>query len=430
MKNLAPFFVLLFIVSSCKEKSNYKYLPESIGQVQSILVVMEEDLWESAVGDSVRKAFTSPIKGLAVAEPAHHIQYIPPSVFKGTVKQNRTVLAVGLDSLSLAHIKKDVYARSSFNSLVKEQRSGADLFYFDRGDKIDVAADLFSSEITELIMEHGGKNMNLGLDKGMIHGIRALEAQGFEIMDGEECTEKCRSIKGPDEILAMKCASHSCELSIHEMQNKISIGMSEDAIWAELHKSNIARGGEWIETRLLTTGPRTNPWFQECGPRQLQNNEILAFDTDLIGCYGFCIDVSRTWWIGSEKPRADMVYAMQHAHEHIMTNMEMLKPDTPFRDLTFNGHQLDSQYDKGKYSCRFHGVGLCDEWPLISYSDNFIDGAFDYKLKAGMVLCVEALVSPEKGDFSIKLEDQVLVTEDGFENITKFPFCPHLMGVT
>ena len=47
-----------------------------------------------------------------------------------------------------------------------------------------------------------------------------------------------------------------------------------------------------------------------------------------------------------------------------------------------------------------------------------------------MVLCVEALVSPEKGDFSIKLEDQVLVTEDGFENITKFPFCPHLMGVT
>ena len=319
---------------------------------------------------------------------------------------------------------------SSFNSLIKEQRSGADLFYFDRGDKIDVAADLFSLEITELIMEHGGRNMNLGLDKGMIHGIRALEAQGFEIMDGEECTEKCRSIKGPDEILAMKCASHSCELSIHEMQNKISIGMSEDAIWAELHKSNIARGGEWIETRLLTTGPRTNPWFQECGPRQLQNNEILAFDTDLIGCYGFCIDVSRTWWIGNEKPRADMVYAMQHAHEHIMTNMEMLKPDTPFRDLTFNGHQLDSQYDKGKYSCRFHGVGLCDEWPLISYSDNFIDGAFDYKLKAGMVLCVEALVSPEKGDFSIKLEDQVLVTEDGFENITQFPFCPHLMGET
>lgn len=397
------------------------------GLVQPNLTKMREYRWQRLTQHIVDRDWG----GLLMFDPLN-IRYATDSTnmqLWNTHNPFRAVLLCADGYMVIWDYKNSPFL-SSFNSLVKEQRSGADLFYFDRGDKIDVAADLFSSEITELIMEHGGKNMNLGLDKGMIHGIRALEAQGFKIMDGEECTEKCRSIKGPDEILAMKCASHSCELSIHEMQNKISIGMSEDAIWAELHKSNIARGGEWIETRLLTTGPRTNPWFQECGPRQLQNNEILAFDTDLIGCYGFCIDVSRTWWIGSEKPRADMVYAMQHAHEHIMTNMEMLKPDTPFRDLTFNGHQLDSQYDKGKYSCRFHGVGLCDEWPLISYSDNFIDGAFDYKLKAGMVLCVEALVSPEKGDFSIKLEDQVLVTEDGFENITKFPFCPHLMGVT
>jgi Xaa-Pro aminopeptidase len=319
---------------------------------------------------------------------------------------------------------------STFNPLVREQRSGADLFYFDRGDKIDVAADVFSKEVRDLINEHGGGNNRLGLDKGMLHGIRALEAQGFQIMDGEECTEKSRSIKGPDEILAMRCASHACEAAVKEMEDAVQVGMSEDEIWAELHRANISRGGEWIETRLLTTGPRTNPWFQECGPRRLRNNEILAFDTDLIGAYGICIDISRTWWIGDEKPRPDMIYAMQHAHEHIHTNMAMLKPGVPLRDLTFNGHQLDAQYMKGKYGCRFHGVGLCDEWPLITYADKFVEGAFDYELQAGMVLCAEALVSPEGGDFSIKLEDQVLVTEDGFENLTKYPFCPHLMGNT
>jgi len=319
---------------------------------------------------------------------------------------------------------------STFNKLVREQRSGADLFYFDRGDKIDIAADVFSKEVRDLIDEHGGGNNRLGMDKGMLHGIRALESQGFAIMDGEECTEKSRSIKGPDEILAMRCASHACEAAVKEMEDAIQVGMSEDEIWAELHRANIARGGEWIETRLLSTGPRTNPWFQECGPRRLNNNEILAFDTDLIGCYGICIDISRTWWIGDEKPRADMIYAMQHAHEHIHTNMAMLKPGVPLRDLTFNGHQLDDQYSKGKYGCRFHGVGLCDEWPLITYSDKHVEGAFDYELEAGMVLCAEALVSPEGGDFSIKLEDQVLVTEDGFENLTKYPFCPHLMGET
>jgi Xaa-Pro dipeptidase len=38
-------------------------------------------------------------------------------------------------------------------------------------------------------------------------------------------------------------------------------GMTENDVWAELHKSNIRRGGEWIETRILSSGQRTNPWF-------------------------------------------------------------------------------------------------------------------------------------------------------------------------
>ena len=53
-------------------------------------------------------------------------------------------------------------------------------------------------------------------------------------------------------------------------------------------------------------------------------------------------------------------------------------------------------------------------------SDQLVDGAFEYELEAGMVLCVEALVSPEGGDFSIKLEDKVLITEDGFEKLTTY----------
>ncbi len=322
---------------------------------------------------------------------------------------------------------------SEFNPLVKEQRSGADLFYFDRGDKIDIAADKFSNEVRTLIAEHSQSNMRLAVDKIMLHGLRSLEAQGFEIMEGEEVTEKCRSVKGEDEILAMRCASEACENAVaimeKEARSEVPKGnTSEDDIWAVLHAENIKRGGEWIETRLLSSGPRTNPWFQECGPRIVQNNEIVAFDTDLVGSYGICVDISRTWWIGDRLPRPDMIYAMQHAHEHIMTNMELLGPGIHMRDLTFKSHALDKNFKKGKYGCLMHGVGLCDEWPLIAYPDKFVEGAYNYVLKPGMVLCVEALVSPENGDFSIKLEDQVLITESGYENLTKYPFDPLLMG--
>ena len=251
---------------------------------------------------------------------------------------------------------------SEFNPLVREQRSGADLFYFDRGDKVDVAADKFASEVRVLIEEHGGNNKRLAVDKIMLHGLRALEAQGFQVMDGEEVTEKSRSVKGPDEILAMRCASHACEQAVAAMEQAARPGMSENDVWAVLHAENIRRGGEWIETRLLASGPRSNPWFQECGPRLIQNNEIIAYDTDLVGSYGICVDISRTFWLGDADPRPDMIYAMRHAHEHIMTNMAMLRPGVHMRDLTMNGHKLDDNFQKQKYGCMMHGVGLCDEW--------------------------------------------------------------------
>lgn len=322
---------------------------------------------------------------------------------------------------------------SEFNPLVRERRSGADLFYFDRGDKVGEAATRFAAEIRDLVREHGGGNMRLAVDKIMLHGLRALEAAGFQVSDGEELTEKARSIKGPDEILAMRCASLACENAVAAMEAAARLGvpqgtMSEDDIWAVLHAENIRRGGEWIETRLLTSGPRTNPWFQECGPRVVQNNEIVAFDTDLVGSYGICVDISRTWWIGDNAPRADMVDAMKLAREHIDHNMAMLKPGVAFRDLVVNGHRLPENCQKQKYGLMMHGVGLCDEWPLIAYPDQYVEGAFEDHLQPGMVLCVEALISPEGGDFSIKLEDQVLITDTGHENLTRYPFDARLMG--
>ncbi len=321
----------------------------------------------------------------------------------------------------------------TFNPLVKELRSGATFFYNSTGDKGREAAAGFAAQVDEVMRAHAGTNRRLAVDKIMVHGLRALEAIGFSVEEGEEVTERVRAIKGPDEILAMRCAHHACEAGIAEMERATRIGvplggMSEDDIWAELHKANIKRGGEWIETRLLASGPRTNPWFQECGPRIVQNNEIVAFDTDLIGAYGFCIDISRTWWIGDQRPTNAMVSAFHHARDHIADHQARLKPGVSIRELVFGGHKLDDQYWTQKYACKMHGVGLCDEWPYVHYPDGWIEGGFDAVLEPGMVLCAEALVSPEGGNFSIKLEDQILITETGCENLTRYPFDERLMG--
>ncbi len=312
------------------------------------------------------------------------------------------------------------------NPLVREVRSGASFFYSVTGEGTEAAARAFAREIADALRARSGANRRLAVDKIMLTGARALEAEELTLEDGEIVSERVRAVKGPDEVRAMRCAIHACETAMAAMQATAAPGLTEDDVWAVLHAENIRRGGEWIETRLLASGPRTNPWFQECGPRVIRDGEILAFDTDLIGPYGMCADLSRTWWIGGGRPRADMIADYRLAREQIAWNTALLGPGVTFAELHDRQFALPAAYQAGKYSCVWHGVGLCDEWPYVVYPDQRVRGAFEGMLEAGMTLCVESLISREGGDFSVKLEEQVLITGSGVETLSRYPDHPAL----
>ena len=317
---------------------------------------------------------------------------------------------------------------SEFNPLVREVRSGGSFFYFATGDRTEEMAELFADQVDGLMREHVGSNRRLAVDKIQIAGLRALDHVGIEVHDGEEVTEKSRVIKGPDEIKAMRCAMWACEQSVAAMRQAAEPGRSENEVWAELHKENILRGGEWIETRILSSGPRTNPWFQESGPRIIQNNEILSFDTDLIGCYGICSDISRSWFIGDGKPTDEQRRLHAVAHDQIVANMEILRPGLTFEELSFGGRPLPEEFVPQRYGSKYHGVGLCDEWPSIKYPQDFAAKGYNGVLEPGMVLCVETYIGAVGGKEGIKLEDQVLITETGYENLTNCPYDERLLG--
>lgn len=206
------------------------------------------------------------------------------------------------------------------------------------------------------------------------------------------------------------------------MQQASVPGVSENDIWSILHAENIRRGGEWIECRILSSGPRTNPWFQECGPRIVQKGELLAFDSDLIGPYGMCADISRTWLIGEQAPTVEQKTLYRIAYEHIKHNMSILKPGMSFREVTEAGLLLPEQYRAQRYGVMMHGVGLCDEYPCIRYPEDLEGHGYDGVLEPGMTLCVEAYVGAVGGREGVKLEDQVVITETGVENLTSYPF--------
>ncbi len=307
--------------------------------------------------------------------------------------------------------------------LVREVRHGAAFFFFESAGLVQEHAMNFTRQVDDLMRMHCGNNRRLAVDRMERPGHDAMQSLGIDIFNGQEVTEFARVIKNDNEVNAMRCAIAACEAAMHEMQAMVRPGITEVDAWAILQHGNHIRGGEWIETRILSSGPRTNPWFQEDGPRVMAEGDILAFDTDLIGPYGYCADLSRTWMVGDTEPTAYEKQIYRDALDHIQTNMAILKPGIRLDDLTTLSQQLPEKYREQRYGVVFHGVGLCDEYPSIRYDPDFEKGQHEDRcLEPGMTLCVEVYYGEVGGPCGIKLEDQVLITETGYENLTTYPF--------
>lgn len=304
--------------------------------------------------------------------------------------------------------------------LIDEIRPAQQWMYELAGDERPRNLAVWSAEIAELVDRHGGGNRRIAIDRASPDAMQALEARDLELFNGGEVMEIARSIKSPEEIQTMRAAVVTCENSMRIMQDVMQPGMSEQELWAVLHAENIKRGGEWIETRILNSGPRTNPWFQEASARVMESGDLMAFDTDLIGNFGICVDISRTWIVGDKKPNPNQQDVFSRAEDVIQNNIEMIRPGVTFKELTFDS-RLEDVDEFHHYSVQFHGVGLADEWPMIVFPHNWDTAGFDGVLEPGMVICVETFVGRRGWGEGVKLEEQVLVTEDAPEVLSSYP---------
>ncbi|MFH1796628.1 MAG: M24 family metallopeptidase [Pseudomonadota bacterium] len=187
-------------------------------------------------------------------------------------------------------------------------------------------------------------------------------------------------------------------------------------------------GGEWIETRLLSSGPRTNPWFQECSSRIIEAGDLVAFDTDLIGPYGFCADLSRTWLCGDVRPTNEQRDLFRFAADQIAHNTVLLRPGISFRDLAERSVVPPPDCFPTRYGVLYHGVGLADEYPTLPHAADWTDDTPDGVLEPGMVLCVESYIGRLGGREGVKIEEQVLITQTGAEPLSTYPLEERLLG--
>lgn len=305
-------------------------------------------------------------------------------------------------------------------STIDEYRLNSSFYYFTAGERTREKADNFARTIAELVREHGGGNTRLAIDRLSYTGCEPLLGQGVSIHDGLEVMELARAIKSPEELVLMQRAIDVCEIGIAKMREALEPGITENALWARLHQANISLGGEWIETRLLSSGPRTFPWFRESSMRVIERGDIVSFDTDLIGPYGYCADMSRSWVCG-DKPTDEQRRIYAYAYEQIQHNVEMLKPGMTFHEASLGGWKIPPEFSKNKYSSLIHGVGLADEYPSIKHIDKLELGGYEGVVQENMTLCVESYIGSERSGEGIKLEEQVLITKHGAKLMTCYP---------
>jgi Xaa-Pro aminopeptidase len=217
------------------------------------------------------------------------------------------------------------------------------------------------------------------------------------------------------------------EEGVTALRAAIEPGLTEAELWSVLHRSVISQNGDYIETRLLNAGPRTNPWFQETSENVIGPDELIALDTDVVGCHGYYSDFSRTFHSGPSAPTPEQRTLYRVAYEQLHHNMAILRPHMGFRDYAREAWDIPDRYYANRYYLSAHGVGMTGEYPYLYHQGDFPDAGYDGEILPGMTICVESYIGLDGGAEGVKLEEQVLVTESGTEVLSQFPFEERLL---
>ncbi|WP_148254143.1 M24 family metallopeptidase [Aidingimonas lacisalsi] len=296
------------------------------------------------------------------------------------------------------------------------------------GPKCAQHTSAFVKDIEGLFARSSTNGRCIGIESAPTGVIQGLADAGFTLVDGTVATEGAKSIKSLDELALIYRSVILTEAAMERMESALRPGMTENELWSIFNQHVLATGGEYAETRLLSSGDRTNPWFQECSDKVIAPGELVAFDTDIVGCFGYYTDFSRTFHVpGAGGPTHDQKALYRMAADQLETNIALLSPGMTFREYSQRAWPIPDGYLENRYLDIVHGCGMSGEWPLIAHDGDWDDVGYDGVIEPGMTLCVEAYIGHRDGVQGVKLEEQVLITEQGIERLSTYGYAGDLL---
>jgi Xaa-Pro aminopeptidase len=305
-----------------------------------------------------------------------------------------------------------------------EVRAASEWQFFGAGADTGRESRAFASEIADVLRERGLAGERLGVDRVEAAAFVAFSEAGIVIADAQPAIEEARAVKTPDELAILRRNARLADDAIREMLTVLRPGVTENELWGAYMGFALRHGAEWCETRLLSSGPRTNPWMQEATHRVVEEGDLVGLDTDLVGEDGYLTDISRTYVCGDAPPSDEQRRLYRVAYDYVYENIPEFRPGASFEELgTRMAARFPEEFRPLRYPFIAHGSGMVDEYPAVKF-DHHHPG----ELEAWMVLSVEAYVGAVGGRDGVKLEEQIIVTDGEPELISFAPLDERLLG--
>jgi Xaa-Pro aminopeptidase len=302
-----------------------------------------------------------------------------------------------------------------------EERSRAGIST-QRGAMLPAAgrAEEVARKIRVELEERGLLGEPLGVDAIELPVLFALQAEGIKVVDGQQLMQQARLIKTVDEITLLNTACMMVDAAYDDLYRFMKPGVRENECVGLVSKSLYDMGSEHVEGVNAISGERCSPHPHVFSDRALRPGDPAYFDI-LHSYNGYRTCYYRTFAVGSASQA--MVDAYKKCREILDAAINVIKPGVTTADVVKlwpKAQEFGFPDEEAAFALQYgHGVGLSIwEKPIFS---RLVSLDHPEVIEEGMVFALETFWPASDGWTAARIEEQLVVTKDGCEVITRFP---------
>jgi Xaa-Pro aminopeptidase len=248
----------------------------------------------------------------------------------------------------------------------------------------------------------------------------ALQRAGVEVVDGQQLMQDARVIKSPDEVTLLDSACMMVDAAYDELYRALRPGVRENECVALVNKVLYELGSEHVEGVNAISGERCSPHPHVYTDRVLRPGDPAYFDI-LHSYLGYRTCYYRTFAVGSAS--RGLVDAYVRCRDILDHAISLIRPGVMTDEVASvfpRAQEFGFGDEEAAFALQFgHGVGLSIwEKPVIS---RLVSIDHPEEIREGMVFALETFWPASDGWQAARIEEQLVVTADGCEIITRFP---------